>query len=70
VDLEIRNDWQLVMGELLKSRLHFDPAYLILACFAVAEEVPSLVLRTIIHNYFDPILSSLEVCLENANLLN
>lgn len=51
------------MGELLKSKQNFDPAYLVLACFAVAEEVPSVVLRSIIHNYFENILSSLEVCL-------
>jgi hypothetical protein len=47
------------MGEQLKSRQGYDSAYLIFASFAVAEEVPSVVLRTIVQNYFDPILTSL-----------
>lgn len=56
--------------ELLQSKPNFDSAYLILACFAVADEVPYQIIRGMMQVSFDPILTSLEVSLDNSYLLN
>jgi hypothetical protein len=66
----LHREWQQLIEEFLKSKHNFDSAYLVLACFAAADEVPFIILRGLIQNCFEPILCSLEVSLENANLLN
>lgn len=53
----------------MQQKQHFDAGYLLLACLAVAD-IPQEVLRSTIYKTFEGMLSSLEVCLENANLLN
>jgi hypothetical protein len=53
----------------MQKKSLFDSAYLLLACLAVAD-IPEETLRSTIYKIFDSALSSLEVCIENANLLN
>jgi hypothetical protein len=54
--------WEQKIYEFLQKKVDFDTAYLLLACFAVAD-IPEEFLRNTIHKTFEPILSSLEVCI-------
>jgi hypothetical protein len=53
----------------MQHKPNFDSGYLLLACLAVAD-IPQDTLRATIYKTFDIILASLEVCVDNANLLN
>lgn len=68
-DLEYRLMWEQKYYEFLQNKANFDTAYLLLACFAVAD-IPEEFLRNTIHKTYESILSSVEVCIQNANLLN
>jgi hypothetical protein len=47
-----------VIGECLKNRYFYDPAYLLIACIAVAD-IPPALLEALITQTYEPILVSL-----------
>ena len=53
----------------LQNPVHFDTAYLLIACFAVAD-IPVFHLTHILDEAYEGILASVEVNVSNANLLN
>jgi len=42
-----------------KFKQHFDTAYLLMACFAIAEDIPNNIIRIMVRNNFETVISSL-----------
>jgi len=43
----------------MKYKEHFDSAYLLIACFAVASDIPDNIIRIMVRQNFESIISSL-----------
>jgi GTP-binding protein EngB required for normal cell division len=56
---EIRQSWLDFITEFMKYKQHFDTAYLLMACFAIAEDIPNNIIRIMVRNNFETVISSL-----------
>ena len=57
--VELRQSWLDLIAEFMKYKAHFDSAYLLIACFAVAEDIPDNIIRKMARSNFESTISSL-----------
>ena len=60
----------MLIDDLMKQRSTFEAAYLVMGCFTVCDEIDDEFMRILVGRHFESMLSSLEVCPQNVNLLN